>query len=76
MNIIRTVLSVGSSYYFVLLMAYNFSKELKSGEAVKILFNDFDPSLADSIKSVAKERGFSLEMHIDVKPAYIILIKN
>ncbi|MCL4361946.1 MAG: hypothetical protein QXD02_01760 [Candidatus Parvarchaeum sp.] len=76
MNITKTVLSVGSSYYFVLLMAYTFSKQLKSGEAVKILFNDFDPSLVDSIKSVAEQRGFSLEIHADVKPAYIVLIKN
>ncbi|MCL4398408.1 MAG: hypothetical protein M1322_02435 [Candidatus Parvarchaeota archaeon] len=72
---VKTVLAVGSSYYFILTMLPLFSGELKSNDAVKMVFNGFDESLTEAIRIAAKSNGFSAEFNINLKPPYILFTR-
>ncbi len=75
MNSAKTVLCVGSAYYFTLLMLDDFSKEASKGQTLKILYNDLDSSLFNAIGIVAKENSLSMSINTDSKPNYITFTK-
>ena len=76
MNSVKTVLCVGSAYYFTLLMITDFSKDAGTGESLKILYDDLDPSLLNAIEIVAKENNLSVNANTDSKPNFILLTKK
>ncbi|MBE5729337.1 hypothetical protein IG206_00880 [Candidatus Parvarchaeota archaeon] len=75
MNSVKTVLCVGSAYYFTLLMLDDFSKEASQGQTLKILYNDLDSSLFNAMGIVAKENSLSMSINTDSKPNYITFTK-
>ncbi|MEM0143771.1 MAG: hypothetical protein QXL94_07500 [Candidatus Parvarchaeum sp.] len=76
-NPVKTILSVGSAYYFTMLMIRDFSKKANSGESLKILYNDqIDPSIIDAINIIMKETGLTAEIKTDSKPNYILFTKK
>ncbi|MCL4397363.1 hypothetical protein M1494_03405 [Candidatus Parvarchaeota archaeon] len=76
-NYVTTVMSVGSAYYFTMLTIRDFSKKAKSGESLKILYNDqLDPSVIESINIIINGIDLTAEIKTDTKPNYIIFTKK
>lgn len=76
-NSITTIMSVGSAYYFTMLMINDFSKKAASGQSLKIVYNDsIDASVIDAINIIISNTGLTAEIRTDVKPNYIIFTKK
>jgi len=74
---VTTIMSVGSAYYFTMLMINDFSKKATSGQALKIIYNDpLDASIIDAINIIINNTGLTAEIRTDVKPNYIIFTKK
>ena len=76
-NSVTTIMSVGSAYYFTMLMVNDFSKKAISGQSLKIIYNDpIDLSMIDAINIITDKMGLTVEINTDVTPSYIVFTKK
>ena len=76
-NSVTTIMSVGSAYYFTMLMSNDFSKKAISGQSLKIIYNDLiDPSIIDAINIVIDKMGLTVKINTDATPNYIVFTKK